>query len=708
MSDAPQRELIRQLEERIHLLTRENEELTERAEETLLLGLIAEKLGLAGDADQVITQGLEQVGLLKNIPCAACYLVDGRHVRLLHSYLLASDEPLPARTVVLEPDSPVPWAAGLCRLQGDELAAFPLLEAEEFPATSITLLPVKDRRERTLLFLFAADSGDEQLSRLDLLLTRVVDMMAARLDILSLLAELQYINEMLDQKVAQRTAELSASREEARAYFEFAFDAVHIVDSEFRIVDANRRAIETSGYSREEYLSLTVLDLNPDLDAKTQAAVAERIQREKRVAYETRHRMKDGTLVPVEVCINLLDLDGRELYMTQIRDLTERDQLRHQLAQSQKMEAVGRLAGGIAHDFNNILTAIMGHVDILRMDLGDDRAAMEGLENMMESSRRAAHLTQQLLAFSRKQVMELKPVDLAEAVESTLRMLRRTIAENIRLETDLDPDSGQVFGDTGKLEQIIMNLVLNARDAVDGGGTVTVRTRRIEPEETFLPPIASGPEGTGMYLLLQVMDTGTGIPEDNLDKVFDPFFTTKEVGKGTGLGLAMVYGLARQHNAVARVRNRSQGGALFEIIFPELKRGGAQPQAVEKPVMREGEGTILLVEDDPGIREVLAQMLMRLGYQVVRADHGRHALDVSARHAGRIDLVLTDLIMPGMGGVELVHNLRLENPGLKVLYMSGYPDVELKREDLEAEGSRFLQKPISFSRLSAELGALLR
>jgi|GEM_PF-1964869 len=707
MTDRTPENSLAELEEKVRMLVLENDHLAERAEETLLLGLIAEKINAINDVDQLIQVGLEQTALLKDIPYAACFGLEGECAQPLHIFRSTSDQESVGSPVPLAPELTVGLQNGGCVLQGPDLDHFPFFETETLRPLMTVLLPLGSRFGQQMLFVFATDQEPERLAAMNFLLPRVVEMVIARLDNIELLARLTRMNEDLDQTVNERTKELRASETRIRTLFERAFDAIFVVDHQGVVRDVNEQACTALGYERDELLGVSVLTLSTVLDEDRLEAIKARSVNGPAQVVETEHRRKDGTTFPVEVRVGPIEIDGETMLLAQARDVSERNRLLEQLNQAQKMEAVGRLAGGIAHDFNNILTVIMGHIDLLRMELAPEGPGRDELRAIRRTTEKAARLTQQLLAFSRKQVMDMVPFDLSRDFTDMSRMLRRMIDENIELEMDLEEGPCMVFGDPGRVEQILMNLVINARDAMPQGGHLRVRTRRVPRNDEYSKALPDGPPPTGRYIRVQVTDTGEGIPLDIQSKIFDPFFTTKEVGKGTGLGLAMVYGLAQQHNARVQVHSPPGQGATFEVIFPEVE--GEEKDAADKGqgVIPQGQETLLLVEDDPNIRSVLSRMIEKLGYTLLQAGDGEDALRVIADHGRAVDLVLTDVIMPRMGGGELIRQLKAIYPSLRVIYMSGYTDDAVDRAELAAPTTRFLQKPVSYPQLARELREVL-
>jgi CheY-like chemotaxis protein len=370
------------------------------------------------------------------------------------------------------------------------------------------------------------------------------------------------------------------------------------------------------------------------------------------------------------------------------------------------MEAVGRLAGGIAHDFNNLLMVIGGYTEVLLSQLAPGQPLYPKAEAIQQAADRATMLTRQLLAFSRKQLLELKVVDVNSIVEDMERLLRPLIGENIELTTALTPDIGCTRADAGQLEQVIMNLVVNAKDAMPSGGKISIRTDRVTLDESYRPEntfIKHGP-----YVMISVTDNGQGMDRETQARIFEPFFTTKEKGKGTGLGLSTVYGIVKQSGGYVFVQSEPSRGTTFTIYFPRVEEPcdvlGTTPAALGAAA---GTETVLLVEDEDSVRQLVRETLEARGYRVLEAENGKAGVAVAASHAESIHLVITDVVMPGLGGHELVQQLVSVRPGIKVLYLSGYAP-EAFSIPLGADAQKlFLQKPFTLQALSRKVREVL-
>jgi PAS domain S-box-containing protein len=386
-------------------------------------------------------------------------------------------------------------------------------------------------------------------------------------------------------------------------------------------------------------------------------------------------------------------------------DITERRQLEDQLRQSQKMEAIGRLAGGVAHDFNNLLTVISGYGHMIMRDLPHDDPLHSCVEEVLKASSRATSLTNQLLAFSRRQVIQPKILDLNALVANMDRMLRRVIGEHIELETVLSPGIGGVKADAGQLEQVIMNLAVNARDAMSEGGKLSIRTSNVDVRRSSRVHADVRP---GSYVRLTVADTGKGMDAEIMVHLFEPFYTSKETGKGTGLGLSTVYGIVKQSGGEIVVESEPGRGAIFNIYLPRITDLTQRTPATQgERSVRAGTETILLVEDEIGVRQLVREMLHRLGYKIHEASSGADAVRIFAQHQNTIDLLLTDVIMPQMSGRDLAERLKALQSSLKVLYISGYTDDMLAHHGVLESNVYLLQKPFAPDELAKKLREVL-
>ena len=496
---------------------------------------------------------------------------------------------------------------------------------------------------------------------------------------------------------------LRASEAHHRTILENIGDAVFIADPQGRYLDVNPRACELTGYSRDELLQLTVSDTYPAQDRDAAALRIVDVAGGRAAVTERPLLRKDGAILVVESNARRLP-DGRLLGA--VRDITERKRLEEQLRQAQKMEAVGRLAGGVAHDFNNVLTAIFGYADLLNEELPEGHQARQDLDEIRKAAQRASSLTRQLLAFSRQQVLQPMVLSLNDLVEDIQNMLVRLIGEDVQLRLGLSPSAGNVRADAGQIQQVLMNLVVNARDAMPTGGKLLVETANTELTEQYAE--AHQPVAPGAYVMLAVSDTGSGMDAETKARIFEPFFTTKEKGRGTGLGLSTVYGIVKQSGGYVWVYSEPGRGTTFKIYLPRVDEP-AEPLAPPQREARTLTGTeiILLAEDDEMLRPLSKGLLERLGYRVLEAENAIRALALADAHAGPIHLLVADVVMPGGSGRELARRLANSRPDTRVLYVSGYTDDAIVHHGMLEPGLNFLQKPFTPAALARKVRDVL-
>ena len=506
---------------------------------------------------------------------------------------------------------------------------------------------------------------------------------------------LQFVSTQVAMAIERKRTEeqLHESERKYRLLFETNPEPMFVYDFDtLRILAVNDAAVTRYGYSEREFLDLTLRDIRSPED---QARLVEELSRRPDAGAErsgVRHRAKDGKQFEVDLVARPLEFAGRRARLVLARDVTAQRQLEGQLRQSQKMEAVGQLAGGIAHDFNNLLTAILGSTQLLLHNTPPGDPRREDAEEIRHAGLRAAELTRQLLAFSRRQVLAPKVLDLNAVVGNMDRMLQRLLGEDVELATSLDPAAGTVNADPGQLEQVLLNLAVNARDAMPGGGRLSVGTGRVTLLEEHVERRHRLPPGD--YACLAVTDTGEGMDEATQAHLFEPFFTTKEVGKGTGLGLATVYGIVKQSGGYIWVYSEPAHGTTVKVYLPRVHGVAEAPLPPPPPAeVRGGHETVLLVEDATPVRTLARRSLEACGYRVLDAADGPTALELSARHADGIDILVTDVVMPGMSGRELAERLAPARPSMKVLYTSGYTDDAMVRQGVLSAGVAFLQKP---------------
>jgi PAS domain S-box-containing protein len=534
---------------------------------------------------------------------------------------------------------------------------------------------------------------------------RVTQLPAGDDEIGALSGAFNLMTEKIAESIKQRelhAEELSATRDEAldtAVRYRLLFDAnpepMWVYEQEsFRFVAVNESAIAHYGYTRDQFLAMTIRDIRSKSESANLEEIAGRDGESGMIRTTARHLIRDGTEIEVEISADAIQLGGRSCRLVMSRDVTSRKHLEDQFRQAQRMEAVGQLAGGVAHDFNNLLTVIAAHSDFLLEAIEPNDPKREDVEEIRKAGVRAAGLTGQLLAFSRKQILRPAVLDLNKTVESAEKLLRRLIGEDIEVFTQLSPDLPHILADSGQLEQVLVNLAVNARDAMPDGGRLDIETSSVEVDEQRID--SSNVTPPGKYILLTVRDTGTGMDSATSRRVFEPFFTTKDPSKGTGLGLATVYGIIKQSGGYIWVDTELGRGTCFRIYLPQLAKDLLPEEITATAVaISRGMETILVVEDEDSLRRVVNRMLTSQGYVVLEARNGDDALRVAAGYTSPIHLVLSDVVMPGINGGEVCRRLLIERPGIKTICMSGYTDNEVVRRGIVAGEMPFIQKPFA-------------
>ena len=504
--------------------------------------------------------------------------------------------------------------------------------------------------------------------------------------------------------VAEDVTEEREMGERFRNLFNESRDAIFFVDKDGRFIDVNQAALELYGYeSKEEFLRLHITDLIAKEEDRR------RIVRELRKqgfvrSFETIHRRKDGQEIYVRDTATAIFDEKRQIkeYIGIVRDVTQLKRLEQQFMQAQKMEVVGRLTGGIAHDFNNMLTVVMGGLQMVQTMLPSDHPAHKYIKIASDASEKTASFVKQLLAFSRRQILELKPVNVNDLVAEVARVTRKTLREDIELDIVLTKARPIVRADTAQMNQVLLNLMVNAQDAMEKGGRITIETYVAGIDEEY---VRTHPEAKkGQFAVIALSDTGKGIPKEIVDKIFEPFFTTKK--DGTGLGLSVCYGIVKWHGGFMNVYSEVDRGTTFKVYLP-LAEGEVEERKQEKEAAKGGSETILLVEDDERVRRITEGMLHKLGYRVLVARDGEEAIEVFKEKAGEIDLCLMDLVMPKKGGMETFDELRRMREDVRVVFMTGYAENSIHADFILKEGLGLLSKPFTVEVLAKKLREIL-
>jgi|SRR5580658_584062 two-component system cell cycle sensor histidine kinase/response regulator CckA len=468
-------------------------------------------------------------------------------------------------------------------------------------------------------------------------------------------------------------------------------------------LEVNHAAVAHYGYTHEEFLRMTIADIRPPEDL---ARLKDSVARASGLALsgQWRHRLKDGRQIDVEVASHTISYGGRQAVLSVMQDITQRKQLEEQVRQSAKMEAVGMLAGGIAHDFNNLLTIINGYSHILLNAIPTSDPNHSAVEQIMKAGERAAGLTRQLLSYSRRQVLQPKLLNLNQLITGMEAMLRRLIGEDIELHFAAGSAIGQVSADPGQLEQVVMNLAVNARDAMPGGGILTIETGNIELDDRYTSMQAT--VKPGKYVALVVSDNGSGMDAETRAHLFEPFFTTKAQGQGTGLGMTTVFSIVKQSGGGMQVYSEPGKGTSVKVFLPCIDRPAAPETEAPLAKAVRGSETILLVEDEDQVRNLVRDTLRREGYKILDAPNAAEARRIAAAYKGPIHLLITDVVMPKEGGRELAASLAPPRSEMRVLFMSGYMNQAVVDTGLVTKAA-FIQKPFTPAALSSKVREIL-
>jgi two-component system cell cycle sensor histidine kinase/response regulator CckA len=500
------------------------------------------------------------------------------------------------------------------------------------------------------------------------------------------------------------------SERKFRGIFDDSPIGIALIGLDCKYLTVNKVFSEALGYSPEELSTKTVLDITHPDDAELDRGLALQMLEQKIPGFviEKRYLRKNGQVLWARRTTSVLrKKDGKiACVLAMVEDITERRAIEERLRQAQKMEAIGQLAGGVAHDFNNLLTVINGYAEILLVNEPQQSPTRNLLNEIREAGERAAALTSQLVAFSRKQVLQAKVVNLNDVIGNTRKIACRMIGEDIELLTEFDPGLGHVHVDPGQIDQIVMNFAVNARDAMPQGGRLTIATRNVDLDDDgcqLYPGIKPG-----KYVMMSISDTGCGMTPEVKAQIFEPFFTTKEIGKGTGLGLATVYRIVKQSDGYVVVDSQVGVGTTFKVFFPVASgRAISTPAHHDTVSTRRGNETVLLVEDEVSVRKLARLLLEMHGYVVLEASNGQEAIRTVETHQGPIHLLVADVVMPLMSGRQLVEFVRPHHQGLKVLFMSGYTDDAIVRHGVSEAAQTFLHKPFSLPSLAMKVREVL-
>jgi len=705
---------LQTLEQQILVLTEENALLAERAEDSLLLGLISENIQNLHDQIEIFSSGLEQISILKGLPFCSCGRLIGCEIEKIVSYASFSDSINIGYPIKISEEVLTDLKYGPILLTNLESLCCTFDDRDFQPAAAV-LIPFKSQKITNGVFLFIDNSADnERFASMLMLLNHAVDMLVSKYDNIFLLDALQSANKKLEQRVTTRTVELTRANEalqeselKYRQLVENANDAIFVAQ-DGRLVFFNEKTIEELKYDKEEMVNLPLLELvHPeDRDLVTEY-YTKRVNNDPDVpaTYTITALTKNKEELTIQISSVMVDWKGKPATLNFARDISDQRRLEEGLHQAQKMEAVGQLASGVAHDFNNMLGGIMGAAEMLRLYLPDDTTAKKFHQMILEAATRAAGLTKKLLSFSRSSKQVSTPVNVHDLINETLILLENSIDRRIKIKIDLKAANDTVIGDPSQLQNAILNLGINGSHAMPDGGTLFISSDIAELDNLYCN-YSTFRIQPGKYLNLEIRDTGVGIAPEHIGRIFEPFFTTKERGKGTGLGLATAYGTVQQHGGAITVYSKLGAGTTFQMLLPLADAGAAEKSVIQ--VLKKGKGRILVVDDEEVMRLTAKAILEELGYEVVVACDGREGLQIYLEEDAGFDLVLLDMVMPVMNGRDCFDAMRKHNPNAQVVISTGFSKEEDLREMKEHGLAGLVRKPYLSSTLSQTIHDALR
>lgn len=699
---------IDNLKSKIAVLEAENSRLSERAEETLLIRLVTQSINRNDDQQLLLENVLERISILKNIPYCACLEDVDDSINVIASYAAFSDEDNLKCEVKISSDfmKEVKENSFVISLSGELESKVDIkFKPSDFIPRVALLVPFSVKTINKGFFLFVDDERDlDELNSIKMLLDQISEMLAERIDKIQLTNELSALNHELDDLIIERTRLLAKSQEIAHlGSWEYDCFANTLLwsDEVFRILGFEPQKFNPT----REILQERVLE---DDREKVMSKYLGFINGEYN-AYNITYRIiqygNNEIKTVNEKCSCKKDPKGNVIrFYGMIHDITRQNELEQQLAQSQKMDAIGQLAGGVAHDFNNMLAGIMGSAEILDDYLIKDPIAKETLDVIVNASERAAGLTEKLLTFARQQTTKKMSVSLHSIINDTIAILKQTIDKRININVNLKADIDIVTGDSAQLQSVFINLGINASHAMPDGGSLTFSTKKVvlSSEECELSSFEIKP---GSFIEVEVFDTGTGIDKVNLTRIFEPFFTTKEQGKGTGLGLAAAHGTISKHHGTISVSSKLGRGTTFHILLPLCKEMLSEEMLENEP--EHAGGTILLVDDEKSVLAVGETMLSRFGYDVIVAENGRKAVEIFDSKSDNIDLIILDMIMPEMNGRDSFYALRKIKADIPIIVASGFTHEDYIDELNNSGLNGFIQKPFRKAELSAIIAEVM-
>lgn len=705
---------LQTLEQQILLLTEENAQLTERAEDSLLLGLISENIQNLKNKIEILNNGVEQISILKDIPFCSCGSLVGCEIEKIASYTSFSNSIDIGYPIKISEDVLTDLKHGPTVISTLENISCSF-EGSDFQPAFAALVPFKTQDIDSGVFLFIdSTSGKERFEPMLRLLHQAVDMIVLKYENTLLLDALQVANVELEQCVKNGACNsivssktMQESELKYRQLVENANDAIFVAQGG-RFVFFNEKTLVDLKYDREELGRLTLLELvHPEFRDFATECYAKRASSDPDIpaTYTLKVLTKEKDELIVQISSVMVDWDGKPATLNFARDITDQRRLEESLHRAQKMEAIGQLTSGIAHDFNNMLGGIMGATEMLGLYLSDDAKAKQFHKMILDAAARATELTKQLLSFSRSSKQNSTPVDVHGVINEAIVLLENSVDPRIIIQTDLKAAESTVTGNRSQLQNVFINLGINGSQAMPDGGTLFISSS-LEQLDAHYCNYSSFNIHPGNYLALEIQDTGIGIAPEHMGKIFEPFFTTKEQGQGTGLGLASVYGTIQQYGGAITVSSEATTGTTFNVLLPLVD---AEPtKEIIPQTLQRGSARILVVDDEEMMRRTAKAILEKLGYEVRVARDGQEGLQIYLQENSAFDLVLLDMVMPVMNGRDCFEAMREHNPNVLVVLSSGLVEEEDLKEMKQHGLVGFVRKPYLSSTLSQTIHEALK
>jgi PAS domain S-box-containing protein len=723
---------ISDLREKIQILQAENEHLADRAEDTLLLGLVGEEISTSQNIEEVFALGLEKISILKDIPFCACCLIKDNNLTFVKSFFSFTNDTLKNNNIKLPEIITAKIASGSYLLHGEDCKKRRIsisLQSSQYIPTSIFFIPFESHNDAVNLFFFAEDGDEDRLGSLDLLLHRIIEMIASRVDCLFLMNALKKLNLELDRKVESRTHELieanqdlqqqiterqlaedalRESEEHYRSLVENIDFGVTLIDTDHKIVMVNSaqgkmfNRSPASFVGKKCYKEFEKRDFIcphcPGVEAMSAGQPKE---------VETEAILDDGIKLNVKIrAFPVFKKDGDSAgFIEVVEDITKSKQLMQEIEKAHRLESLGIFAGGIAHDFNNILTPIFGYTNLAFDQIPEGNPARDDLERVNLAAKRAKDLVYQILSFTRQQApQDPIPIKTHHIIKESLKLLRSSIPTTIKINQNIDTRCGAIMSDPTQIHQVLMNLCTNAVHAMDEKGVLDISLQEVTlkaKDVAHKPELIPGP-----YVCLSISDTGTGMDQETMNHIFEPFYTTKEVGKGTGIGLSVIHNIVESHKGMITVDSEPKKGTTFHVFFPLVEAEEAASQDILE-LTQTGNERILYVDDEKLLTALFCRLLEPLGYKVTTITNSTEALKLFKSKPDDFDMLITDQSMPNLSGVEMAIEFLKIRPDIPIILCTGYSSKTSAEEAKDIGIREFMMKPLDRKLLAATIRKVL-